>query len=148
MFGNRCFRKSYSSFILLFFTVLSLLASSSISLPVRTFADAPPPADLCPAGFKSSLCKSTPIGAVVGHVITYFSIAGAIIAVIFVALGGIKWIMSGGDKAKVEAARNTIIAAVIGLIVVFASYFLIDVVLHTLFGFNIQGGIPIPQLFQ
>lgn len=141
--GNRHYKKFLfsSSFLLLsLFFLLGFVPA--------TFADVPAPADLCPAGFKSSVCKNTPIGSVVGNVITYFFIAGAIIAVIFVALGGIKWVMSGGDKTKVEAARNTVIAAVVGLIVVFASYFLIDVVLHTLFGFNVSGGITIPQLFS
>jgi len=37
-------------------------------------------------------------------------------------IGGIRWILSGGDKANTESARNQITAALIGLIIVFAAW--------------------------
>ena len=40
-----------------------------------------------------------------------------LVAVVFIIIGGINYITSGGDAAKVKKARETILYAVIGLII-------------------------------
>jgi hypothetical protein len=50
--------------------------------------------------------------------------------------GGIEWITSGGDKGKTENARNKITAAVIGLVILAASYAIFQIVLSLL---GVQG---------
>jgi len=60
--------------------------------------------------------------------LSWLLVTAVILALIFLIWGGIKWITSGGDKAKVESARNTIIGAIIGLIVVFTSFLIISIV--------------------
>ncbi len=42
-------------------------------------------------------------------------IIAAIMSLLYLLLGGINWVVSGGDKTAVENARNMIIHAVIGL---------------------------------
>lgn len=54
---------------------------------------------------------------------------GALLVFGFLIMGGIQWITSGGDKGKTEAARNTITAAVIGLIILAASWAVLNLVL-------------------
>lgn len=54
-------------------------------------------------------------------------------ALIFLIWGGIAWITSQGDKGKIESARKRIVFAIIGLIVAFASFFIIRAV-GTFFG--------------
>lgn len=76
------------------------------------------------------------LGAVLGFVITIAFILAVLIALFFLVWGGIKWITSGGDKGGVEAARNQIIAAVIGLIIVFLAFFILNLVLG-LFNLNL-----------
>ncbi len=71
----------------------------------------------------------TSFGGVVGKVVTIAFILATVIALFFLVYGGVKWITSGGDKAAVESARNTIVAAVIGLVIVFLSYFILNIVL-------------------
>jgi uncharacterized membrane protein YgcG len=41
----------------------------------------------------------------------------AILLLIFLLWGGVEWIASGGDKSKVEKARNRITQAIVGMIV-------------------------------
>jgi ABC-type Fe3+ transport system permease subunit len=53
----------------------------------------------------------------------------AIIAVVFVVIGGVRYITSQGDEDAVEAAKNTIIYAVVGLIVIILSAVLINIFL-------------------
>lgn len=68
-----------------------------------------------------------------------FSVA-VLIAVIFVFMqliqGGYSWISAGGDKSKVEEARNKITNALIGLAIVAAAWALI-IVIGKFFGVNV-----------
>jgi len=60
--------------------------------------------------------------------ITILLISAVIIALFFLIWGGIAWITSSGDKAKVDAARNRIVYSVIGLVVAFSAFFIVNIV--------------------
>lgn len=115
-------------------------------------AETPTPVNPCPSvpGF-SNLCSitGTGFGPFVGNVVVALMVLASVIALGFLIYGGIKWIMSEGDKTAVENARNTVIGAVIGLIVVFASYLILSLVL-TAFGICLSGkncnGLVIPNV--
>jgi hypothetical protein len=55
-------------------------------------------------------------GAIV-RITTILAIVAGIVSVIFLVWGGIKYITSGGDSSGVSSAKNTIIAALIGLVI-------------------------------
>ena len=78
-----------------------------------------------------------------GALITLIFIAAVVIALFFLAWGAVRWILSGGDKAAVEAARGQIVAAIVGLVVLFLAFLLINVLLG-FFNVNI-GNIGVPQ---
>ena len=84
------------------------------------------------------------IGPIIGFVVNVLFTVAIIIALVFLIWGGLKWVLSGGDKSKVQAARETIIAALIGLVVTFAAYFLLNIVLG-FFGLSINN-LDIPTL--
>lgn len=75
-----------------------------------------------------------------GDIIAKFISIGIIIAAVvffFIFLvGGIRWITSSGDKAQIEAARNTIMNALIGLVIVLALFAILKLI-ETLFGINL-----------
>lgn len=48
-------------------------------------------------------------------------VIAAIMVLLYLIWGGIEWITSGGDKGKVETARNKITTAVTGIIVLAAT---------------------------
>lgn len=52
-------------------------------------------------------------------------VIGGIAALLFLVVGGLNWITGAGDKANTEKARTTITDAIIGLIVLAASYAII-----------------------
>lgn len=83
-------------------------------------------------------------GAIVGRGITIIFVIAIVIALVFLVYGGVKWILSGGDKAAVESARNTIVAAVVGLVIVFLSYFILNIVLG-FFGLSLAA-LSLPSL--
>jgi len=102
--------------------------------------------NLCGNITNSKICSltSNTFGTAIGSIITTLMIIAVIIAVFFLVWGGIKWIMSGGDKAKVESARNTIIGGIVGLVLVFLAYFIISVVAG-IFGINISN-LTLPNI--
>lgn len=44
------------------------------------------------------------------------------ISVIMLIIGGIRYVISGGDQAQVTSAKNTILYAIVGIIVAFLAY--------------------------
>lgn len=65
-------------------------------------------------------------------IIQLIFVIGIVIAIVFLIYGGIKWVLSGGDKAGVEAARNHIVAAIVGLVIIGASFLIFSLVFQLL----------------
>ena len=55
-----------------------------------------------------------------------------IIAVIMLIIGGIKYVVSGGDAKKVTDAKNTVLYAIIGLVVCFLAFAIVNFVISAL----------------
>jgi len=118
--------------------IFSILAPSvtffTQAMPV--FADTD--VNICAkTGQFSALCgfNSSNFGNIIGTVLTFAFIIAIVIALGYLIYGGIKWILSEGDKTQVEAARGHIVAALIGLIIVFLAFFVVNVLL----GFFLPG---------
>lgn len=77
----------------------------------------------------------TDLGLLISNAIGVALIIAGILVFVFLVWGGIQWITSGGEKGKTEEARNKITSAVIGLIVLAASYALLMLMLRIL-GFD------------
>lgn len=67
-------------------------------------------------------------------------VVAIILALFFLVWGGIQWTISGGEKQKVQTARNTIVFSVIGLVLVFLAIFIINIV-GQFFGVNLFGDL-------
>jgi cbb3-type cytochrome oxidase subunit 3 len=63
-------------------------------------------------------------------------VAGGVIFIFMFLVGGIKWITSGGDKGQMESARKTLGNAIIGIVVVFCLYAVVNIV-GCFFGINL-----------
>lgn len=62
------------------------------------------------------------------------------ISVIMIIIGGLRYVTSGGDSSNVSAAKNTILYAIVGLIVALLSYALINFVLSSFSADGFGGG--------
>ncbi len=54
------------------------------------------------------------------------------VSVIMLIIGGIKYTISGGDSGQVTSAKNTILYAIIGLVVAFLAFAIVNFVLDKL----------------
>jgi hypothetical protein len=105
---------------------LTITTATYLSFPIAAFAET-----TCPGGQFSGLClDSTKLGSTVGSLISFIFVIAGLIALFFLIWGGIKWLMSGGDEKAVEGARSHIIASIIGLVIIFMSYLIVNVVLN------------------
>lgn len=86
----------------------------------------------------------TATGLFITNIIDGMFIVAFILALIFFMTGAIHWITSGGDKANLENARNKIIHALVGLIVI-ASAWAIMLVVGDFFGLDFKR-LPIPSI--
>lgn len=76
------------------------------------------------------------VGGIVSGLVKLVLIIAALVFFFILVIGGIRWILSGGDKAATEGARNQITAALVGLVIVFSAWAIIQLI-NTLFGINI-----------
>ncbi len=127
-------------------SALTLSATTYLSLAVPAFAQTStinidPCARGAKAGFRN-LCNLAEgkLGPLIQAIITILLIVAVLLALAFLIYGGIKWVISGGDKAKVEAARGTIVAALVGLVLVFLAYFILNII-GNFFGLNLFNGV-------
>jgi cytochrome bd-type quinol oxidase subunit 2 len=70
------------------------------------------------------------INNIITTVINVFSIVVGVVSVIMIIVGGFRYITSGGDSSNVSSAKNTIIYAIIGLVVVALAQFIVQFVLN------------------
>lgn len=94
----------------------------------------------------NTLININNIVAVVRAIIRFILVVAFVIAFIMLLVGGIRWILAGGDEKAVAGARNTITAALIGLVVVLVAFAIIRLV-EIFFGVNIiSNGVIIPKV--
>ena len=123
---------------------LTAVIYASTALPV--FAQS----DLCPEGELEKLCTDASginIATIISTIVQILLIGAVVVALFFLIWGGIKWITSGGDKAKVESARSTIIGAIIGLVIAFAAFFVLNIVAQ-LFGLGSLTTLTLPTFLE
>lgn len=80
----------------------------------------------------------TIIGNLVTNIVGLLFIFAFLLTLLYLIMGGIQWITGGGDKAQLESARNKITNAIVGLIIVAASYAIMTLVGQFL-GINLKG---------
>ena len=111
--------------------LLQLGIGALVFAPFPTFADNckdNAQADGLSAVAGTGHCNDTALGSRVGNIVdALFLVLGAI-AVIIIIFGGIYYVTSTGDAARIKRAKDTILYAVIGLIVAILAYSIVKFV--------------------
>ena len=112
------------------------IATSYITLFLLTaqnaFAQPAPPGIVISPGADFVPSDALTINKVISFGIGLLFAIAVIAAVAFLIWGGIRWITSGGDKGKVDTARGTIVASIIGLVVVLLTFVILNFVVQIL----------------
>src|SRR5574340_472427 len=103
-----------------------VVAGSAWSLStVTAFAAA---ANLCPDQFSQLCTANIGVAQVVVFAINALLFIAFVAALVFLIYGGIRWIVSGGDKENTAKAKATVTAALIGLAIVLAAWIIMRVI--------------------
>ena len=73
------------------------------------------------------------LGGVFGTLLPQIFIIAGLLLFAYLIFGGFKFLTSGGNEDSIEQAKNTITTAVIGMIIIFAFYWIIWI-FQTVFG--------------
>ncbi len=122
--------------------VIGIISGTFSPLLFAAPAFAGTPINPCPkdgSGLEK-LCFPDPnaLGNLVGTGFTLVIVIAVLLALGYLIWGGIKWVMSGGDKTALEEARNHIVAAVIGLVIIFMVYLVLNIILRFFIGKGIS----------
>ncbi|MBQ2643446.1 hypothetical protein IJG11_00815 [Candidatus Saccharibacteria bacterium] len=104
--------------------VIALASGSVSALTLQEGAEAAR-CDGCP----TDLFGDTGVFKQITNTILY--IVG-IVAVIMLIIGGIRYVTSGGDAKKVTDAKNTVLYAIIGLVIAFLAFAIVNFVISAL----------------
>ena len=113
--------------------LLALLLSVTLSFGVTSMASAAAKDDVCSGvaltGSPCSGANGSSITPVIKAAIQILTLIAGIAAVVMIIIAGLKFITSGGDSSAVSSAKNSLIYALVGLVVVALAQFIVHFVL-------------------
>ena len=78
--------------------------------------------------------NNTDLSTVITTVINTMLFIIGILSVVMLIVGGIRYVVSGGNQSQVEGARNTILYAIVGLVIAFVAWGIVNFVVKALSG--------------
>ncbi len=72
------------------------------------------------------------VNRIIRHVVNILSAVVGVVAVIMIIVGGLRYVTSGGNDTSITSAKNTILYAIVGLIIVALAQVLVHFVLRNL----------------
>jgi type IV secretory pathway VirB2 component (pilin) len=76
--------------------------------------------------------ERSPVSVTIQNVVNLLLYIAGIIAVIYIVIGGMRYVLSNGDSSAASKGRDTILYAVIGLVVAILAYAIVNFVLGKL----------------
>ena len=134
---------------------LSVLSPAALLAPSVVHAQTPTPYNISQSlcngannvnGKTNADCDNNKNGTgekvqgIVNTVISIFSWVVGIVSVVMIIFGGFKYITSGGDSNGVTSAKNTILFAIVGLVIVALAQIIVKFVIGTVSGVASDGG--------
>jgi len=105
--------------------VLPVAASAQLTAPDRGSTNLP------------DLTGSQGLKGLLMSIINIALLFAGLIAVLFLIIGGYRYIVSAGNEEAAEKAKKTIQNAIIGLVVIILSYTLVTVIFRSLSGYSV-----------
>lgn len=81
--------------------------------------------------------ETTTLGKIISNLLPYIFAAAGILLFIYLLIGGFQLLTSAGEPKTIEEAKSKITNAIIGFVIIFIAYWLIQVV-QTIFGIGIE----------
>jgi len=121
---------------LILVTALVAVLSPALLTAMPAYADAK--SDVCngvgiatgsPNVTNNNCADNNSLNGIIKTVVTLLSTIVGVAAIIMIIIGGFRYVISGGDAANTNSAKNTIIYALIGLLIAALAQVLVHFVL-------------------
>ena len=126
-------RKKFQLFIAALAVTLGV--SGAVLAQATTYAACSSPADCVQDGVNKAggnASKTTDAGEIIQTIVRVLLFLIGAISVIMIIIGGFRYVVSQGDSGAVTSAKNTILYAVIGLVVAIFAWAIVDFVIDNL----------------
>ena len=112
---------------------ISAMVGCLIVAPVSAISNDPCSSSLPQAVRQANGCPGTggnenSLPKIITSILSGIIAAAGLVAVIYIIVGGVQYMTSGGDAQKIEKAKKTILYAVIGLVVCALSFAIVNFV--------------------
>lgn len=96
--------------------------------PVASVSAYDPWADVCGSGGSSTVCdnKGNDAQSLIGTLVNVLLFIVGSLAVVMIIASGIFYVISSGDAGKVAKAKNTLLYSIVGLVVAFIAFALVN----------------------
>lgn len=118
--------------------IVAITSVIILTIPASAFAYSALQGADCVNGKDSAICNRSNSDPLTGndgiliHITNIVAFVAGAAAVIIIVVSGIRYITAGGDSNAVGAAKNTLIGAIIGLVVIVLAKVLITFVVNQL----------------
>jgi len=115
--------------IKLLVAVIAVMAFGAfVFAPVESVGAIDPLADVCSVDPSSEVCQSSGDDAddLIATLVNVLLFLVGALATVMIIVGGIFYAISNGDASKITKAKNTIMYAVVGLVVALLAYAIIN----------------------
>jgi len=120
------------------------IAASQTTTPIKFKPQLPIPGSELFNGQEIIITGST-LGEYVAALYVFVVSAIGILAALLIMYGGLKWLTAGGDRGRVQDAKDQISSAIIGILLTFGAYLLLLMISPKLVKFNSLFISPIPK---
>jgi hypothetical protein len=110
-------------------------------LPVRiaqadceaNYKPAAPGSPIClpETGVTGGFASKTTVGQLIFSVIQVLLILSAVVAILFIIIGGFRYMTSSGNQEQADKGKKMITSAIIGLVIVILSYTIVSILIRT-----------------
>lgn len=102
--------------------LLSSLIAQNKEIPLGEFT---PPTGAYSEGSQTEAGALRNFESLISNIIGVLTVLASLFFVIYFVVGAFEWVSSGGDKGKLEHARNRMTYGILGMVVIVASYSLL-----------------------
>jgi hypothetical protein len=92
-------------------------AAASADCPTASSANTPQSQVLSSVGEAGGNCSEDQVTNTISAAVNILSYVAGVAAIIMLILSGFRYITSGGDSSKVAAAKNTLVYALVGIVI-------------------------------
>ena len=97
----------------------------------------------CPILNGAPNCGQNEFGQLINNVFSFLITISIPLAVLVIIYGGVMLFISGGSEDRIKAGKNAILSAVIGLVIIFGSWFIYKAVFNAITGQSLFSSVPV-----